>query len=666
MAETDKTHQTSTIQQKISGGQYNEALADIQRVLSADPDNTDARYMAAVCCRYLSRFTQAESYLEPLKSVSNDRGRVFQEQGHLDLARGRPRQALAAFANACQLNPALVASWRAQAQILASLEQPEEAQQASAQVKRLETMPRALVAVSDLLAQGKLAKAEAICRKFLRANPAHVEGMRLLAQIAVEFGVLDEAQFLLESASEFDTDNLQVRIDLIGVLRKRQRFEQALAAARALYDEHPENLQFQSLYAIEKMQIGDYTGAIALFDSVLGALPNDAVTLTSRGHAQKTLGRSDAAIQSYRAAIAADPWHGDAYYALSNLKTYRFGDDELAQMLDYESREEVGPTSQVYFCFALGKAFEDAGDFARAFEYYARGNMLKRQHSRYDAQQMNEDLRAQRDFFSRDMVDRLANGGYHAPDPIFIVGLPRAGSTLLEQILSSHSLVDGTLELPNILSMAQKLRRAGREEGAAPYPHSLLDLSAQARSELGNLYINDTRVHRQGAPFFIDKMPNNFRHIGLIRAILPNAKIIDARRHPMACCFSGFKQLFAEGQEFSYSLGDIGRYYNDYVELMDHWDQVAPGAVLRVQYEDVVDDLETQVRRILAYCDLPFEQACLEFHQTDRAVRTASSEQVRQPIYRDGVEQWVHFAPYLTELEELLAPSLVRYAVDRH
>jgi hypothetical protein len=319
-----------------------------------------------------------------------------------------------------------------------------------------------------------------------------------------------------------------------------------------------------------------------------------------------------------------------------------------------EPPEELGPVSRTHIAFALGKAFEDEQDYARSFECYAQGNRLKRQQSNYDPDKMSEELMAQRLYFTRETLESRPNAGFPAPDPIFIVGLPRAGSTLLEQILSSHSQVDGTLELPNILSTAQKLKRHTRDSGGTPYPQLLQDLTDEQLESMGRQYIEDTRIHRQGAPFFIDKMPNNFRHIGLIKLILPNAKIIDARRHPMACCFSGFKQLFAEGQEFSYDLVDIGRYYNDYVELMAHWDSVSPDSILRVDYENVVADLETQVTRILKFCGLPFEAACLDYYNTERAVRTASSEQVRQPIYREGIEQWTHFKPFLTTLEETL------------
>ena len=661
MTATSGDPKPADIQKKMASRNFAEALLDIDHLLADDPENADALYMAAVCYRYTSKFDQAQDCLDTLKSLPHDRGRVYQEQGHLHAARNQPHKALAAFANACQLNPVLLASWQKQQQLLQAMNRPTEAQQAQAQVQRIQALPKALVAVTDLIAQGKLLKAESLCRKFLQANPAHVEAMRLLAELAVQFGVLEDAEYLLESAAEFEPGNIQVKMDFIGVLRQRQKFARALAAAESLYREQPHNPQLQSLYAIEKMQMGDYTGALALFDDVLATLPGDATTLTSKGHALKTCGNQKEAIQSYRSAIASNPWHGDAYYALSNLKTYRFSQEDIKEMLALEQREELAPASNVHIAFALGKAFEDEQDYARAYQFYSQGNRLKRQQSRYDPDKMSEDLLAQRRYFTREVLDNRAGAGFPAPDPIFIVGLPRAGSTLLEQILSSHSQVDGTLELPNILSTAQKLRRQGRESDDKPYPDLLQDFTDEQLQSLGRQYIEETRIHRQGAPFFIDKMPNNFRHIGLIKLILPNAKIIDARRHPMACCFSGFKQLFAEGQEFSYDLIDIGRYYNDYVALMEHWDDVSPGSILRVYYESVVDDLETQVKRVLDYCGLPFEQACLSFYDTERPVRTASSEQVRQPIYSSGVEQWTHYRPFLAELQQTLRASLEHY-----
>lgn len=603
-------------QAQMYEGRFDAALATLAPVLEADPDLTDALYMSAVCARYLDRRDAARDFLDRIKRQAPEFGRAHQEEGHLLRAAGEAERALSAYQRACQFNPALQASWRAQAEILAELGRHDEAAQAAAQAERIAALPQELTAVTHLLHEGKLVKAEQLCRAFLQKTPHHVEAMRLLAEIGSRFGVLEDADFLLESAIEFEPDNIQLRLDYIQILRKRQKFEAALAQARYLYDRDPLNPLFQSHYAIECMQTGNYDRALDLFETILQKLPNDAATLTSRGHALKTLGRHDEAVASYRQAFAAQPGHGDAYYALANLKTYQFTDDEMAAMQAQEAGADLSFQNRIHLCFALGKAFEDRGEYDRSFEYYARGNDLKRVQTRYTAEQMEQELAAQAEVCTADLFENRAGGGCMAPDPIFIVGLPRAGSTLLEQILASHSQVDGTLELPNILALAHRLRGRKRLTDKTRYPRILHELSADQLRELGEDYIENTRIHRQGAPFFTDKMPNNFRHIGLIKLILPNAKIIDARREPMACCFSGFKQLFAEGQEFTYGLEEIGRYYRGYVELMEHWDRVLPGQILRVHYEDVVADLEGQVRRILDFCGLPFEQACLDFHAT--------------------------------------------------
>ncbi|MEC8771179.1 MAG: sulfotransferase, partial [Pseudomonadota bacterium] len=450
-------------------------------------------------------------------------------------------------------------------------------------------------------------------------------------------------------------DNIQVRLDYIDALRRRQKFTQAREQAEALHARDPENPLFQSHLAIESMQTGDYDRAFALFDAILAKLTNDPATLTSKGHALKTTGAQDDAVVSYRAAIAAKPDHGDAWYALANLKTYRFDDAEIARMREQAERPDLAFMDRVHLSFALGKALEDEGAYAESFAQYERGNDLKRAQTRYSAETMSAELARQRETCTAELFANKAGAGHDAPDPIFILGLPRAGSTLLEQILASHSQIDGTLELPNILALAHRLR--GRKAGQSRYPEILHDLSGEQLAAFGAKFIEDTRVHRSGAPFFIDKMPNNFRHIGLIQLILPNARIIDARRAPMDCCFSGFKQLFAEGQEFTYGLTEVGRYYADYVDLMAQWDSVLPGKVLRVQHEDVLDDLEGQTRRMLDYLELPFEQACLDFHQTRRAVRTASSEQVRQPINRSGQNAWKPYAPWLGPLREALGET---------
>ena len=616
--------------------------------------------MSAVCRRYRREFDAALAQLARLKALAPENGRAYQEEGHAYRDMGQPRQALQAYAQACRFNPALVASWRGQLEILTRGGHTREAAQVGAQLEYLKRLPKPLVIVLDLVSQGKLLKAEDLCRKFLQKVPHHVEAMRLLADIGIRFGVLADAEFLLESAHQFEPDNVRVHMDYVQALRKRQKFGPALEQARQLLKTSPGNPQFQSIYAIECMQTGDYDQALSLFDQVLERIPGDPITLTSKGHAYKTCGQYDEAVASYRGALASKPQHGEAWYSLSNLKVYSFSDSELERMHAQARTDGLPHADRVHLNFALGKAYEDRNDFETSFRFYERGNRSKKAASSYDADRMTEELRAQHRVCTAEMLSRGARVGHSAADPIFVVGLPRAGSTLLEQILSSHSSVDGTLELPNVLSYSQQLRRRGRSGNEPDYPEILAALSDEELEQFGRQYIDDTRIHRHGAPFFVDKMPNNFRHIGLIHLILPNAKIIDARRHPMACGFSGYKQLFAEGQQFTYDLADLGQYYRDYVELMDHWDAVLPGKVLRVQYEDVVGDLETQVRRILDHCGLEFEPGCLTFHRTERAVRTPSSEQVRQPIFKSGLDYWRNYESRLDPLKGALGEDVRR------
>lgn len=647
-------------QKAMMAGRLEEAAETLSAILSETPGQVDALYAASVCARYRKDQAAAENYLSRLFEAVPEYGRGFQELGYLRRETGDLPAALAAFQRATRYNPSLIASWQAQSELFGA-SHPEAAGHAAAQAQRLQALPREVVAVTNLIAEGKILKAEALCRSFLQHHPRHVEGMRLLADIGVQLGILDDAEFLLESAAEFEPDNIQVRLDYIQVLRKRQKFEHALEQARRLYDTAPDNALFKSHFAIESMQTGEYERALSLFDEILADQPDDPLVLTSRGHALKTMGRHDDAVASYRRAVTVKPDHGDAWYGLANLKTFNFLADETATMEREEARGDLALTDRVHLCFALGKAHEDAQRYAEAFSFYERGNALKCAQTRYTPEHMDEEFAAQKRYCSAALMEARAEGGHAAPDPIFIVGLPRAGSTLLEQILASHSQVDGTLELPNILSLAHRLRGRNKLNDRDRYPRILGEMSTDDREKLGAEYIETTRIHRAGAPFFTDKMPNNFRHIGLIKMILPNARIIDARREPMACCFSGFKQLFAEGQEFTYGLDEAGRYYRGYVDLMRHWDEVLPGEILRVQYEDVVADLEVQVRRILDFCGLPFEVGCVDFHKTDRAVRTASSEQVRQPINKAGLEQWRNFEAHLDPLKAALGDALTGY-----
>ncbi|TNE38591.1 MAG: tetratricopeptide repeat protein [Alphaproteobacteria bacterium] len=640
---------------------FSQAETRINALLEIEPQNPDILYMQAVTLRYLKRFGAALHVLDEVQCITPFSGRIHQERGHLYRDQGRSREAIDAYRSAVQINPALKASWRGLAKLSDQVFDKETAAMANAQAERLESLPQELFAVENLIYENQVLKAEQICRTYLQRNPKDTEGMRLLADIGVRLGVLDDAEFLLESAVGLSPKNVQLRIDYIQVLRRRQNFARALSQARDLYTSDKDNPVFQSIFAIELMQSGDYEAAFPLFDAILAKRPNDPQTLVSRGHALKTVGRQDEAIRSYQTACEVAPELGEAWHALANLKTYEFMQLEIDRMERLKASGTLTPKDEIAIDFALGKAYEDRGDFDRSFMSYSAGNDLKRQQSNYRSDKMAEEFARQKVACTPGLFEKQAGHGCQARDPIFIVGLPRAGSTLLEQILASHSQVDGTLELPNILSLAHKLRGRERASGKHLYPESLHDLRAEELLAFGQAYIEETQIHRQGAPRFTDKMPNNFRHIGLIHLILPNAKIIDARREPMACCFSGFKQLFAEGQEFTYGLKEVGSYYREYIELMRHFDDVLPGKILRVIHEDVVADLEGQVRRLLEFCDLPFEQTCLDFHKTDRSVRTASSEQVRQPVSSTGLEQWKNFEKYLDPLRAALGPAQSEY-----
>ena len=627
--------------------------------LSANPEHRDALYSLAAIQRYARRPVDSLATIAKLIALDPGYGRAFQERGHALRALGRTDEALAAYQNAVAYNTGLLASWRMLAQLHAEGGRTEAAAFAAAQCQYLESLPPELQAVVSLIHERRLGLAERQVRAFLQSHGHHTEAMRLLADIGVRYNSFDDAEFLLESCLVLEPANTNAHFDYVNLLHKRQKFGAALDQAAELRRKAPDKPQFDLLYANQALAVGQFDEALAIYRHELVLTPDNPTLHLSVGHALKTVGKQGEAIEAYRDAYRVRPEFGDAYWSLANLKTYRFEQSEIDQMRSFEDRDSTQLVDRYHLCFALGKALEDRGDYAESFAYYERGNRLKRDEVGYDWRRITKEIGLQIEHCGPQLFDRFNDSGAPAADPIFILGLPRAGSTLLEQILSSHSQVEGTLELPNILALAHRIdgqRRIGEE---ANYPGNLIDLDPAKLAEFGEAYMADTRIHRQaGTPFFIDKMPNNFRHIGLIHLILPNAKVIDARRGAMGCCFSGFKQLFAEGQEFTYGLEEVGHYYRDYVGLMDHWDQVLPGKVLRMNYEQVVEDLESQVRRMLDFLGLPFEEACLNFHQTERAVRTASSEQVRQPIFKSGVDQWEKFSDYLGPLLSVLGPEL--------
>ena len=644
----------------LQDGRFTEAIAFCVDALGRDPKHKDALYTKAVIHRYASDTDAALKTLDEIITMYPDYGRAFQERGHCLRSRGDASGALTAYQNAVTHNVALLASWRMLAEMQGDAGHIEEANYAQAQIAYFESLPPELQSVASLVQEGKFLKAEKLCRAFLQQHGHHTEAMRLLAEIGLKFNSFEEAEFLLESCLVLEPQNTNAHYDYVNVLSKRQKFDKALEQVTILREKQPDSPQVEILYANQNLSVGNFDTALDIFRAHVVKIPNNPTIHLTLGHALKTIGRQGEAIEAYTQAYRVKPDFGDAYWSLANLKTYRFDELQIATMRDCEAAPSTQLVDRYHLCFALGKALEDRGDHAGSFSYYERGNHLKRDEVGYDWRKISQEIGLQIEHCTPELFAGLEGAGSAARDPIFIVGLPRSGSTLLEQILASHSQIEGTLELPNILALAHRLDGLRRVDEEARYPANLGELTPEELKGFGEAYLRDTQIHRkQGKPFFIDKMPNNFRHIGLIHLILPNAKIIDARRSAMGCCFSGFKQLFAEGQEFTYGLTEIGHYYSDYVALMDHWDHVLPGKILQVRYEEVVADLETQVRRLLDFCGLPFEEVCINFHETERAVRTASSEQVRQPIFKSGVDQWENFSSHLDPLRAVLGPELV-------
>jgi tetratricopeptide (TPR) repeat protein len=640
----------------LERNQFAQALAAAEALLATVPENRDVWYMLAVSQRYLGRIPEALATLQRFEAIHPDYSRLFQERGHCHVAARDPIAAIDAYLQAVNLNPALPASWKALQVLFHSAGRTTEAATAAAHVATLASLPLPVVTASSMFADGEIHEAERVVRQFLQTHGDHVEGMRLLAKIGIKLEVLDDAEFLLESVLVFAPDYDLARYDYVGVLLKLHKHAKALEEITKLLKVEPHNRAYRVCYATAYAGLGEHEEGLRVFRELAAESPLQADLQLSMAHALKTLGRREQSIESYRAAAALNPSFGDAYWSLANLKTYRFSEGEIEQMRLQEAAPATKLIDRYHLCFALGKALEDSAQYAESFRYYERGNALKRSETPYQPELIERNARLQAAVCTSDFFAARRGVGCQRPDPIFIVGLPRAGSTLLEQILASHSKVEGTMELAEIPLLVQHLRGRDPDESKPRYPGVLAELSADQLTRLGEKFLADTQVYRSGKPFFIDKNPNNFRHIGLISLMLPNAKIIDARREPMACSFSNFKQLFAAGQEFTYGLEDIAHYYRSYIELMAHWDRVLPGRILRVQHEDVVDDLEGNVRRLLEFCGLDYEPQCVEFYKTERSIRMASSEQVRQPIFKEGLTQWRNFEPFLGSLRRALGP----------
>jgi tetratricopeptide (TPR) repeat protein len=630
------------------------------------PENRDVLYLLALAQRQMRRIPDALETLADLERHHPGASKLYEERGHCYVALKDAPHAIEAYERAVRVNPTLLPAWNMLEGLYRMIGDEARRQVATAHVTKLKSTPPEVITATSLFCEGELASSERLIRAFLLKHGDHVEAMRLLARIGVARDVLDDAEVLLAGALKMAPDYIELRRDYACVMLDRHKHADALVELGKLLAVDPRNIDYRTLHATATVGLGDHEGGIRGFANVLADTNPDSRLAAdlhlSIAHAQKTLGRRAESIESYKQAIRVRPNFGDAYWSLANLKTYQFSDPEIQQLEAAEADPAIDPIDRYHLCFALGKAYEDLRLYEKSFRYYERGNALVRARSRYRAELLEQNTANQKKFCTHQFFVERTGYGAASREPIFILGMPRAGSTLLEQILASHSQVEGTQELSIVPRAVLDLQGYDPDLNDPRYPGCLVAMSADEFRALGEKYLADTRVYRTGKrPHFIDKMPNNFRHVGLIHLMLPNARIIDARREPMACCFGNLKQLYARGQEFAYSVDDIARYYRTYLELMAHWDAVLPGRVLRVHHEDVVDDLERSVRRILDFCELPFEPACLEFHRTERSVRTASSEQVRQPIFREGLDQWRHFEPWLAPLRAALGDALERY-----
>jgi tetratricopeptide (TPR) repeat protein len=574
----------------------------------------------------------------------------------------RNAAAIAALQRAVTLKPDMADAWRALGDELTIAGDAAGADSAYAQNVRASTKDPRLLSAAAALCENKIPQAEALLRAHLKKYPTDVAALRMLAEVAARLGRYGDAEILLTRCLELAPSFAPARHHRAIVLHRQNKPAAALREVTELLGKDPRNPGYNNLKAAILARIGELQDSIEIYADILAEHPVQPKIWLSYGHALKTSGRENDSVAAYKKSIELLPNLGEAYWSLANLKTAQFTSAEVDAMRLQLRRPDLAVDDQLHLHFAMGKALEDRRDYAASFEHYAQGNRLRRAQLSYQPEEMSTHVsRTKSSFNAQFFADRL-NYGAAAPDPIFIVGLPRSGSTLLEQILSSHSQVEGTMELPDIAGIARSLFDIAKKAQISGYPALLATMTADQCRELGERYILQTRIQRKtAAPFFIDKMPNNFAHIGLIQLALPHAKIIDARRHPLGCCFSGFKQHFARGQSFTYSLEDIGRYYRDYVELMAFFDEALPGRIHRVAYESMIEDTESEVRKLLEYCGLPFEESCLRFYENERAVRTASSQQVRKPIFREGVEHWRHYEPWLDPLKKSLGAVLEAY-----
>jgi len=637
------------------------AAEQASEILKAVPGHPRARLILGAAHRIAGQTQLALDILEPLAGEQSRSVPV-----HLELAvargeAGRVAEAITSLRRVLQLKPESADAWRLLADQLSAAGDSAGADQARARYLKSATQDPRLMDAAAALVANDLPLADARLRAHLARHPTDVAALRMLAEVAARLRRYSDAQTLLERCLELSPSFDAARHNYAVILNRQGKAAEALPQVEALLTKEPRNPGYLNLKAAVLANLGDYSESIEVYEAVLKDFPRQPKIWMSYGHSLKTAGRQDDGVAAYRRAIAMQPTLGEAYWSLANLKTFRFSEEDLAALRCALQRQDIGDEDRLHFEFALAKALEDGELYEESFLHYSKGNALRRALHPYSAQENTRYVGRCKRQFNADFFAARKSGAPSA-EPIFIIGLPRAGSTLLEQILASHSSVEGTMELPTLPRIARELAGSGEQDREAPLIDAVANLGPADLRRLGEQYLADTRRYRKtAAPFFIDKMPTNWSYVGLIHLILPNAKIIDARRHPLGCCFSAFKQHFARGQDFTYDLADLGRYYRDYVDLMAHIDAVLPGRVHRVFYETTINDTEAEIHRLLDYCGLPFEEQCLRFYENERAVRTASSEQVRRPIFRDGIDHWQHYERWLGPLKEALGPVLGCY-----
>ena len=634
-------------------------------MLKAAPGDPRAALILASARRRRGDANGALTVLDPLARAYPRAANTQYELGATLAALGRGAEAVKALRDAVAVKRDLAEAWQALGDLLFAGGDAAGAEAAFAEHARAAVQDPRLKPAADALFRGDLTHVEDLLRPHLARAPNDVAALHMLARARARQGGHGDAEALLARCLELDPGFDGARFAYANALFDQQKAAEAIAQVEALLQKDPAHPAYRNLLAACLALVGDYAQVNGIYEALLARYPNQPRLWLNAAHALRTVGRRDEAIAAYRRCIALAPDLGDAYWGLANLKVAALTDAETAAMAVQLDRADLPAEDRLHLNFALGKALEDRGDYAEAFAHYADGAAIRRASIAYDADETTGLVRKSKALFTPAFFAERAGFGSVSAAPIFVLGLPRSGSTLIEQILASHSMVEGTMELPDIGFIAKRLGWGPTDGADAPYPAGLAELDAATVRGIGDGYIATTAIQRQlDRPHFVDKMPNNFLHVGLIQLILPGARIIDARRHPLAACFSAFKQHFAQGQAFSYELTELGRYYADYVEVMAHFDAVRPGRIHRVIYEDMVEDTQAEVRRLLDYCGLPFEAGCLKFYDNDRAVRTVSSEQVRRPIFRDGLEQWRRFEPWLGPLRSALGPALETWRGD--